>query len=108
MALRIRKDDRVIVRSGSSKTQPGQGPQRVLSVDPEKQRALVEGTNVRKRHMRARSQNQPGGIVEREMPIHLSNLALYCDKCKRGVRFGVRFTDEGEKHRFCKKCDSKI
>jgi large subunit ribosomal protein L24 len=101
MSLRIKKNDRVVVIAGKNRGVVS----RVLYVIPKKNRAVVENVNIVKRHTRARGPNQPGGIVEREAPIHISNLMLYCEKCKKGVRFGTKV--EGEtKQRVCKGCGS--
>ncbi|MGI8906027.1 MAG: 50S ribosomal protein L24 [Candidatus Sumerlaeaceae bacterium] len=99
MSLRIKKNDRVKVLSGKDKGTVS----RVVAVMPAKERALVEHVNMVKRHTRARGQGQPGGIIEKEAPIHLSNLALYCEACKTGVRFGSEVRNN-EKVRVCKKC----
>lgn len=104
MSLRIRKDDRVKVIAGKDKGTVS----KVLSVQPDKNRAVVENVNMIKRHMKARSAEQRGGIVEREASIHLSNLLLYCESCKAGVRFGTDVRDDGTKARVCKKCGGKL
>lgn len=105
MSLRIKKNDRVEVISGQYKGVVS----RVLYVMPEEQKAVIENVNMRKRHMRKKAQNQPGGIVEREAPIHMSNVLLYCEKCKSGRRFGTRVSQDGtEKQRVCKKCGSNL
>lgn len=103
MSLRIRRDDRVKVMAGKDKGTVA----KVLAVYPDKNRAIVENVNLVKRHVRARSQEQRGGILEREAPIHLSNLMLYCDACKKGVRFGTEERN-GSKVRVCKKCGGKL
>jgi large subunit ribosomal protein L24 len=105
MALRIRKDDRVEVTTGKFKGRVS----RVLYVLPSENRVVVEGVNVVRRHMKRRSQKRQPGIVEKEAPIHISNVLIYCEKCKRGVRFGVRFDEKtGAKQRFCKSCGATI
>ncbi|MBX7246517.1 MAG: 50S ribosomal protein L24 [Candidatus Sumerlaeaceae bacterium] len=105
MSLRIRKNDRVEVITGKFKGKVS----RVLYVIPEKDRVVVESVNVVKRHQKARGQNRPAGIVEKEAPIHISNVLVYCEKCKSGSRFGVKVSDDGKtKSRFCKKCGSTI
>ena len=103
MSLRIKKDDKVKVIAGKDKGTVS----KVLAVLPEENRAIVENVNMVKKHMRARSQQQQGGILEREASIHLSNLMIYCDSCKKGVRFGVD-TKNNEKIRVCKKCGGKL
>ncbi|MDD4279104.1 50S ribosomal protein L24 [Candidatus Sumerlaeota bacterium] len=100
MALRIKREDKVQVTTGKFKGQTG----RVLFVHTDKGKAIVEGVNVVKRHTKQQRNQQGGGIVEKEAPIAISNLSLYCEKCKRGVRFGVKIDEDGKKVRFCKKC----
>ena len=95
MAIKIRKGDTVMVISGDDKGKTG----RVLSVDEVKRRVIVEKVNFVKRHTRARSQTQQGGILEKEAPIHLSNVMLYDPKAGKGVRVGVRFTKDGKRER---------
>lgn len=77
---------------------------RVTKIDRAKGKALVEGANVVLKHVR-RSQKYPqGGRLKREMPVQLSNLMFYCDSCSKPARLGARFTAEGAKERFCRKC----
>lgn len=104
MALRIKKNDRVQVATGKYKGVVS----RVLYVIPQKEKAVVENVNLRKRHTKPRGQNKPGGIIEKEAPIHMSNLMLYCEKCKQGVRFGADIADDGTKSRVCKKCGGAV
>ncbi len=95
MGLKIRKGDIVMVIAGDDKGKTG----RVLSVDEAKYRVTVEKINYVKRHTRARSQNQPGGIIEKEAPLHISNVMLFDPKAGRGVRVGVRLTKDGKRER---------
>ncbi len=95
MALKIRKGDTVMVIAGDDRGKTG----RVLSVDEAKNRVTVEKINFVKRHTRARSQSQQGGILEKEAPIHLSNVMLYDPKAGRGVRVGVRISKDGKRER---------
>ena len=105
MALRIRKNDRVEVITGKDKGAVA----RVLFVLPRENRAVVEKVNMVKRHMKRRSQTKASGIIEKEAPVHISNLMLYCEKCKRGVRFGAHVSEDGkEKKRVCKRCGGNI
>lgn len=103
MSLRIKKDDKVKVIAGKDKGVVS----KVLSVNPSTSRAIVEHVNMIKRHVKARGAQQPGGIQEREGSIHLSNLMLYCDNCKKGVRFGAEVKKD-EKVRVCKKCGNNL
>lgn len=104
MALRIKKNDTVMVLTGKDRGKRG----KVLSVFPEKQRVIVEGVNLVKRHTRPNQQNQQGGIVSREAPLHISNVNLYCPRCQRGVRFGSRILEDGSKIRYCRKCEEAL
>src|SRR5258706_11984879 len=94
MRLRIRKGDTVMVIAGDDRGKTG----RVLSVDQEKRRVIVEKVNFVKRHTRPRG-NAQGGILEKEAPVHLSNVLLHDPKAGRGVRVGVRFTKDGRRER---------
>jgi len=95
MAMKIRKGDTVQVIAGDDKGKTG----RVLSVDEEKQRLVVEKINFVKRHTKARKAGVHSGIVEREAPIHLSNVMLYDAKSGRGSRVGVRQLPDGTRER---------
>ncbi len=95
MAARIRKGDRVVVTTGDDKGKRGE----VLSVQPTEQRAVVQGVNVAKHHTKPRGMGQPGGIVEREATIHLSNLMLVDPKTDKPTRVGFRVLDDGRKVR---------
>jgi large subunit ribosomal protein L24 len=96
----IRTGDTVEVIAGADR-----GTQsRVLSVDRAKGKALVEGISRVYKHVK-RSQKYPqGGRLSKEMPVQLSNLKYFCASCNSGARLGARFTDDGTKERFCKKC----
>ena len=95
MGLKIRKGDTVMVIAGDDKGKTG----RVLSVDETKRRVIVEKVNFVKRHTKARGQNQQGGILEKEAPLHISNVMLFDPKAGRGVRIGVRITKDGKRER---------
>ena len=102
--LNIKKDDKVMVIAGKEKGKIGT----VLKVDRERFRVIVEKVNIVKRHMRP-SQNAPqGGIVEKEAPIHISNVMLICNKCAQPTRVGKKIIENGRKVRFCKKCKEII
>jgi large subunit ribosomal protein L24 len=95
MAIKIRKGDTVMVIAGDDKGKTG----RVLAVDEVKRRVIIEKVNFVKRHTKARSQTQQGGILEKEAPIHLSNVMLYDPKASKGVRVGVRLAKDGKRER---------
>jgi len=98
MAARIRKGDTVAVISGADKGKRGE----VLSVLPKANRAVVQGVNVAKRHTKPTGMGQPGGIVEREATIHLSNLMLVDSKTDKPTRVGFRVLEDGRKVRVAK------
>jgi large subunit ribosomal protein L24 len=101
---RIKRDDTVLVISGKERGKQGQ----VHAVLPKKDQVIVQGLNMIKRHRRAQSPTQPGGIIEQEAPIHVSNVKLICKACEKPVRVGFRVRDDGVKVRVCKKCGSDI
>jgi large subunit ribosomal protein L24 len=94
-ATEIRKGDVVQVIAGDDKGKVG----RVLRVFPQTNRLLVERVNFVKRHTKARRAGQQGGILEKEAPIHISNVLLHDPKVDRGVRVGVRRTADGSAER---------
>ncbi|MEX2195347.1 MAG: 50S ribosomal protein L24 [Thermoleophilaceae bacterium] len=104
MALKIRRDDMVKVISGKEKGRTG----RVLRVDPERDRVYVEGLNIVKRHQRPRSlrdaqrSQEIGGIVEKEGPIHVSNVMLLDPRNGEPTRVGIR-REDGQRRRYAKK-----
>ncbi len=101
MGLKIKKNDIVIVRVGKDKGKKG----KVLKVLKGKNIAIVEKVRLMKEFVRPNpSRNIQGGIMEKEAPIHISNLMLYCPECDRGVRVGVKILGDGSKVRTCKKC----
>jgi len=102
--VKIVVDDTVLVIQGKDKGKRG----RVIESMPERDRLLVQGVNQVKRHLRRTSADRPGGIVERESPIHVSNVMLVCPKCDETTRVGKRRLDSGEKVRVCKKCGEII
>ena len=109
MRLRIRRDDEVVVISGKDRGKTG----KVLRVDPTKQRVFVEGLNIIKRHQRpqqAQGANRPeqlGGVVEKEGPIHISNVMLIDPKDKKPTRVGVS-RENGVRNRVTKRSGTKL
>jgi large subunit ribosomal protein L24 len=103
MTARIRKGDRVIVTTGRDRGKKGE----VLRVYPDDRRALVSGINVVKRHQR-QTQRQQGGIINKEAPVHLSNLAHVDPKTGDATRVGFKFLGDGRKVRFAKKSGEVI
>ncbi|MDD8014798.1 MAG: 50S ribosomal protein L24 [Acidobacteriota bacterium] len=103
--IQLRKNDVVMVIKGKDKGKTG----KVLMVYPEKNRVLVEKINHVKQFIRPdRSRNIQGGIMDKEAPIHVSNVLLYCPECGQGVRTRNRILEDGAKVRMCGKCESTI
>lgn len=101
----FKKDDMVVVVSGKDKGKTG----KVLKVYPEKQKVVVEKVNFSKEFIRRdQSKNVSGGVMEREAPIHISNLLIYCSECGRGVRMGNKRLEDGSKIRVCTKCEISL
>lgn len=101
----IKKNDLVKAISGKDKGKQG----KILYVNPEKERVIVEGLNFVKRHTRPDPRKQiAGGIISREAPIHISNVMLVCPKCNRPARLGYLVLNDGSKSRVCKKCSEMI
>jgi large subunit ribosomal protein L24 len=101
--MKIRKNDMVKVIAGSYKDKGKIG--KVLKTYPDKNTLIVEGVNIIKRHTRPSQKNQQGGIIEKEAPIHLSNVMYYSNKFNTTSRIGYRYLDDGSKVRYCKNPD---
>ncbi|MDE1936035.1 50S ribosomal protein L24 [Bradyrhizobium sp.] len=104
MAAKIRKGDKVVVLAGRDKGRSGE----VRSVSPTQGRAIVEGVNLVKRHTKPSAQNAEGGILTKEAPIDLSNLALADPKDGKPTRVGFKVLDDGRKVRFAKRSGDLI
>ncbi len=104
MAARIRKGDRVLVISGADKGKRGD----VLRVMPKEDRAVVQGVRMAKHHRKPTGLGQPGGIIEQEAPIHLSNLMLLDPKNDQPTRVGFRVLEDGRKVRVARKTGQVI
>jgi large subunit ribosomal protein L24 len=108
--MHVKKGDEVLVIAGKNKNQRG----KIRESIPSASRVVVEGVNFIKRHTKARGPGRPGGIIEREAPLHVSNVMLICPNCKRAARTGKRFLEELDhkgrprKVRFCKACDAVV
>lgn len=102
--MKLKKGDTVMVIAGDDRGKMG----KILKVDKKKSRAIVEGINFIKRHIRPSSKNRKGGIVEKEASVSLSNLILHCSRCSSTTRVSFRSVEgsEGEraKIRICRKC----
>ena len=104
MKIHVKKGDVVQIIAGKDLGKRG----RVLSVDRNRGRVVVEGANMVKKHMRPTQTSPQGGIIEKESSIASSNVLLYCSKCRLPVRYGKRFQNDGSKIRVCKKCGETL
>ena len=103
--IQIRKNDQVKVIAGKDLNKTG----RVLRVLRDKGRVVVEGVSFLKRHTRPNPQKQiKGGIVEREAPIHISNVMIVCGACGKPTRIGHNILADGKKVRICRSCNSSL
>jgi large subunit ribosomal protein L24 len=96
----IRTGDTVEVIAGNDRGQKS----RVLKVDRATGKAVVEGVNRVKKHIRRSQKHPQGGVLSKEMPVQLSNLKYFCQSCDSSARLGARFLENGSKERYCKKC----
>ncbi|MCA1794304.1 MAG: 50S ribosomal protein L24 [Desulfobacteraceae bacterium] len=104
MKIRIKKDDKVKVLTGKDKDKIG----KVLKVVKKTNRVVVENINVVKVHQRPTQANPQGGIVDKNMPIHISNIMLMCNSCVKPTRIGTKQLENGKRVRICKKCNEQI
>ena len=100
----IKKNDEVIVISGNEKGKKG----KVLSVDHENGRVIVEGVNMATKHKKPRRQGETGGIIQQEAALNMSNVMLVCKKCGKPTRIGYTILADGKKVRVCKKCNENF
>jgi len=109
--IKIRKDDNVQVIAGKDAGKTG----KVIRVLPEENRVIVDKLNMIKRHTKPRpaprasgQQVIPGGVIEREAPLHISNVQLICPACGKPSRVGYRINSDGNKVRVCRACDKDV
>ena len=94
----------MVVLSGKDRGREGT----VTFAYPDKGRVIVDGANVAKRHQKPTRQTQQGGIIDKEMPIDVSNVAIVCPSCGKPTRVGHRFDPDGTKVRICRKCEGDL
>lgn len=102
--MKIRKGDRVQVLSGKDRGKTGT----VTRSIPEKGKVIVDGVNIAKKHQKPVSQTNTGGIIDKEMPIQVANVAIICNGCGKPTRVGYRFEPDGTKVRICRKCEGDL
>lgn len=101
--MKIKRGDTVLVICGKYRGKTG----KVLRAFPKERKLLVEGVNIKKKHLRARRSGEKGEIVQVPGPIDISNVKLICPKCQKATRVGYVVTEKG-KYRICKKCKKRI
>ena len=102
--IRIKKDDKVKVLVGKDKGKIG----KVLKIDKKNNRAVVENINVAKKHQKPNQKAPQGGIVDKSMPIAVSNLMIMCNSCIKPTRIGIKQLEDGKRVRICKKCKQAL
>jgi large subunit ribosomal protein L24 len=101
--MKVKKGDRVRVLTGKDRGKEGV----VMRALPSERKVIVDGVNVVKKHQKPRGQTMQGGIIDRDMPLPVANVAVLCDNCGP-TRVGYRFGTDGEKIRTCKKCGGDL
>jgi large subunit ribosomal protein L24 len=101
--MHVKKGDKVVVIAGSDRGKIG----KILTSMPKQNRVIVEGVRMVTKHQKATNQMQQAGILHQEGAVNASNVMLYCDKCKSGVRTEVKI-ENGKKVRACKKCGTVL
>jgi len=99
----LKVEDSVVVMSGVEKGRRG----KILLVDRRRGRVIVEGINKRKKYLKPSQENPKGAQISIEFPIAVSNVMVFCEKCKKGVRIGIEKKD-GSRSRICKKCGKSM
>jgi len=100
---RLKKGDEVVVLAGKDIGRRGT----ISRVMADADRVIVDGINIAKRHTKQQGQVMQGGIIDKEMPIHISNVGLWCGHCKKATRVGFKI-EGGDKQRICRKCERSI
>ncbi|KJR96691.1 MAG: 50S ribosomal protein L24 [Peptococcaceae bacterium BRH_c4a] len=98
--VHVRKGDTVLVTTGKDRGKKG----KIINVDPEKGRVIIDGINIVKRHSKPTQKMPQGGIIEKPAPIQSSNVMLFCAKCSSPTRINKKTLGDGERVRVCKKC----
>ena len=101
--MNVKKNDTVVVLSGKDKGKQG----KVLSVDPQARKVIVEGVNMASRHQKPRKQGDEGGIIQKEIPLYASKVMTVCPKCSKPTRVAHK-VENGKKVRVCKHCGAEI
>ena len=101
--MKIKKGDNVLITAGKDKGKTG----KILRAFPREMKVLVEGANVKKKHVKPRKEGEKGQVVDVSSPVNVSSVKIVCPKCKKAARVGYKVTDD-KKFRVCKKCKQEI
>jgi large subunit ribosomal protein L24 len=101
---KVKKNDLVMVVAGRDRGKTG----KVIRVIPETGRILIERINMVKRHSKPRGAASPGGIVDKEAPLDISNVMMFCERCNAPVRIGDKIASDGSKSRVCRRCGEAL
>ncbi|XOB42544.1 MAG: 50S ribosomal protein L24 [Candidatus Nealsonbacteria bacterium] len=101
--MKIKKGDTVLVISGKNKGKKG----KILKAFPQKNKVLIEGVNLIKKHQKPKKSGEKGQIIEKPAPINVSNVKIICSKCNKATRVGYKLVGD-KKYRICKKCNKQI
>jgi large subunit ribosomal protein L24 len=101
--MKIRKGDKVLIISGKDKGKTA----KILKSLPKDGKVLVDGVNLRQRHLKPKKQGEKGQVIKIPAPLNISNVKIICPKCGKAARVGYKITDN-KKYRICKKCKSEI
>ncbi len=104
MKLYIKKGDNVKIIAGNDRGKTG----KVIAVDTHEGKVMVEKVHVVKKHTKPSNTNPTGGVIEKTLPVAISNVLLFCKNCNKAVRVGFRFMEDGTKVRYCRKCNEVI
>jgi len=102
--MKIQKNDNVLIIAGKDRGKKG----KVRKAMPDKDKVIVEGFNMIKRHSKTKGKTRQAGIIELEAPIHISNVMIICNKCNKPARVGYRALEDGNKARYCRSCSEII
>lgn len=104
MSFSVKKGDTVVVIAGKDKGKTA----KIRKVSLQKNKIVLERINIVKRHTKPSRKNAQGGVMEVEAPLARSNVMIYCQKCAKGVRVGIKLLGDGTRNRFCRKCGDII
>ncbi len=102
--MKIQKNDNVLIIAGKDRGKKG----KVRKALHDKDKVIVEGFNMIKRHSKTKGKTRQAGIIELEAPIHVSNIMIICNKCNKPARIGYRSLEDGKKARYCRSCSEII